>query len=86
MKGMIKMSEEKISSDIYCWSLDPEDSWNDDKKISRDAAARIYAFGDVTSTYGQVTSPKKEPALKGGILEDTIVGRYDPQALPFRKE
>ncbi len=35
--------------------------------------ARIYAFGEATSTYGQVASPKKEPVLKGGILEDTIV-------------
>ena len=72
MKGLIDNSAKKLRDNIYCWSLDPEDSWPDDpsKIIGRDAAARIYAFGEVTSTrletVEQVISRNKEAAPKGG--------------------
>lgn len=73
IKGKIKDSEKRLISDIYCWSLDPEDSWTEDPKqrINRDAAARIYAFGEVTSTSGQVISWNKEaaPDMKSDSLE-----------------
>jgi len=73
-KDMIKQSEERLKNNIYCWSLDPEDSFTEDPKmrISRDATARIYAFGEVTSTCGQVTSSNQESSLmKDGKLADT---------------
>lgn len=83
MKDVIKISEKRLAPDIYCWSLDPEDSFTDDasKRISRDAAARIYAFGEVISTCGQVTSMRKEGASsdKDGKFADTSM-----QAPPFR--
>jgi len=72
MKEKIRLTEEKIKDKIYCWSLDPEDSWPDDhsKIIGRDAAARIYAFGEVTSTQletvDQAASWNKEAAPKEG--------------------
>jgi len=81
MKEKIGLIEKKLAQNIYCWSLDPEDSFTDDdgKRVSRDAAARIYAFGEVTSTrpemVKQVASLNKEGALsddKDGNLGDTI--------------
>lgn len=72
MKEKIRLSEMKIKDKIYLWSLDPEDSFtNDDKmRINRDAATRIYAFGEVTyiqlETVEQVVSWKKEAAPDEG--------------------
>ena len=79
---MIKVSEKKISGQIYCWSLDPEDSFTDDinKRVNRDAAARIYAFGEVTSTCGQVASSKKESA---STTEDVMCDHTIIQAAPL---
>ena len=90
MKCLISASEKKLRDNIYCWSLDPEDSFteDDEKRINRDATARIYAFGEVTSTHTEmcerVASWKKEGALsndEGGTedIENTIL-----QAPPFR--
>ena len=67
MKCLIDNSAKKLRDNIYCWSLDPEDSWPDDpsKIIGRDAAAQlstyrlkptaaIYAFGEVTYTHTEM--------------------------------
>lgn len=86
IKEKIRLSEMKIRDNIYCWSLDPEDSWPNDpsKIIGRDAAARIYAFGEVTSTQSemveQAASWKKEAASK----EDDDVSKMSSiQAAPL---
>ena len=87
MKGLIHSSEKKLRDNIYCWSLDPEDSWTDDpsKIIGRDAAARIYAFGEVTSTHTemceQAASWNKEATPKEG---DDVSKVSSIQAAPFR--
>ncbi len=66
LKEKVKISEERlrlsISPEVYCWSK------NENRKIlNRDAMARIYAFGEVTSTHTemceQVTSLNKEIVL-----------------------
>jgi len=76
MKENIGLTKKRLTQNIYCWSLDPEDSFtgDDSKRINRDAAARIYAFGEVTSTFGQVASSRKEGAspMKDRNLGDTI--------------
>ena len=86
MKDKIRLTEKKIKDKIYCWSLDPEDSWPDDpsKIICRNAAARIYAFGEVTSTQSemaeQAASWKKEAVSEEG--EDVSkISRYKPRPL-----
>jgi len=56
MKEKIAISEKILAQNIYCWSLDPKDSFTDDigKRMSRDAAARIYAFGEAASTRSEM--------------------------------
>ncbi len=84
MKMDINASEKKLRDNIYRWSLDPEDSWDDNKKINRDAAARIYAFGEVTSTHMEtcerVDSRKKEATPKE---DEDVSKRSSIQAPPF---
>ena len=83
LKEKVKISEERlrlsISPEAYCWSRD-----KNRKILNRDAIARIYAFGEVTSThmetYEQATSWNKEAMLEEG--EDVSKRlRYKPRPL-----
>lgn len=85
LKEKVKISEERlrlsISPEVYCWSRD-----KNRKILNRDAIARIYAFGEVTSTQletvERVASLNKEILPEKGGTED--IENTIPQAPPFR--
>lgn len=74
LKGKIRTLEKRLSSEVFCY-----------ENKNRDAIARIYAFGEVTSTQiemsEQVTSLNKETQQRRAVAN---VDHSTIQAPPFR--